>query len=358
MTFGNSTLFAQILPMFTGQTERAATEALSYILNRSAPAKHQLAGLLRHAGVDIESILNCETEVGHEAKGRADIVAYDSNGRERVLVEVKFWAKLTDHQPNSYLARLETRAPSALLFLCPETRMEQLWAEILGRCDRKFGVVEVSSGGSIRAADIGKGTRKLMLTSWQHLLTTIADGCSEQDKQNIAQLEGLVAYMEKDRFIPWEEADLQGDIPRKIQGLRRLIIDTVESGKRGNWGIAEQSTKVSTSIDCGQYLFLGGVGVWFGVDFGTWAEHGDSPLWVQLSQEDLPQDGMALQRIKRNRTIRKYLVAEHYYHFPIDLPVGEDVSSVVSSVVKQLNGIARLIDSGTNRYRPRSLEAT
>ena len=351
MTTTNMSLLARVLPMFTNQMERAATEALSYILNQSAPAKRQLEGLLSQAGVKVAPIVNCETEVGHEAKGRADLVAYDSKGRERVLVEVKFWAELTDHQPNSYLARLETRVPSALLFLCPETRMEQLWVEILGRCDRRFGAVEISGGGSLRTADISNGSRKLMLTSWQHLLTTIANGCSEQDKHNIAQLEGLVVYMEKDRFVPWEEADLHGDIPRKIRGLRRLVIDAVESGKRGNLGIAEQSARVSTSIDCGQYLFLGGVGVWFGVDFDAWAKHSDSPLWVQLNREDLPQDGIALQRIKRNRTIRKHLVDEHYYHFPVDLPVGEDVSSVVASVVRQLNGIARLIDSETNRYR-------
>lgn len=347
----NNTVLAHVLPTFTNQMERAATEALSCILNQSAPAKYQLEGLLRQAGVIVGPILNCETEVGHEAKGRADLVAYDSKGREIVLVEVKFWAKLTDHQPNSYLARLETRVPSALLFLCPETRMEQLWVEILGRCDRRFGAVEISGGGSLRTANIGNGSRKLMLTSWQHLLTTIANGCSEQDKHNIAQLEGLVAYMEKDRFVPWEETDLDEDIPRKIQGLRRLVIDAVESGKRGDWGITEQSEKVSAGIECGQYLFLGGVGVWFGVDFSAWAKHGGSPLWVQLNQEDLPQDGKALQRIKRNSTISKYMVDEHYHHFPIDLPVGEDVSSVVASVVRQLNRIARLIDSGTNHYR-------
>ena len=346
-------MLAHVLPMFTNQMERAATEALNYLLNQSAPARRQLEELLHRAGVSVEPILHCKTEVGEESKGRADLVAYDSEDCERVLVEVKFWAELTDHQPNSYLTRLATEAPSVLLFLCPETRMEQLWVEILGRCDLKFRAVEISGAGSLRIADIDKGNRKLMLTSWQHLLTTIADGCSEQDKHNIAQIEGLVAYMEKDRFVPWEETDLDGDIPRKIQGLRRLVIDSVERGKRGHWGITEQSAKVSTGIECGQYLFLGGVGVWFGVDFGAWAKHGGSPLWVQLNQEHLPEDGMALQRIKRNKTISKHLVDEHYYYFPIDLPVGEDVSSVVASVVKQLNGIARLIDSETNRYRQR-----
>ena len=353
MTTTNTSLFAQILPMFTDQTERAATEALRYILQQYQPARESLESLLVNAGVDVGSLTRFTTEETGDAGERVDLVCFDAKGAKRVFIEVKFWAKLTDHQPNSYLASLETRVPSALLFLCPETRMEQIWSEILSRCDRKFRIEQIAGEGALRKAAVGKGTRRLMLTSWQHLLTTITDGCSEQGKYNIAQLEGLVAHMEKDRFVPWEEADLHADIARKIQGLRRLVIDSVESGKRGDWGIAEQSARVSTGIECGQYLFLGEVGVWFGVDFSAWAEHGGSPLWVQLNQEHLPQDGIALQRIKRNRTISKHLVDEHYYHFPIDLPVGEDVSSVVASVVKQLNGIARLIDSGTNRYRQR-----
>ncbi len=37
-----TSLFAQILPMFTGQTERAATEALRHILQRSEAARGAL----------------------------------------------------------------------------------------------------------------------------------------------------------------------------------------------------------------------------------------------------------------------------------------------------------------------------
>lgn len=337
--------------MFTREKERVATEALNYVLNRSDSARRRLEAMLDQAGAAVGEISQTETEVDREKQGRVDLVAYDPEGRERALIEAKFWADLTDHQPNTYLERLEARVPSALLFVCPESRVEPLWSEILRRCDRKFRVEQIASGGALRKATVGKGSKRLMLTSWQHLLSTIADGSSQPDKCNIAQLEGLVAYMEQDRYVPWEEDDLRQDIPRKIRGLRQIITDAVARGKNDDWGIAEQSTRVSTGIECGQYLFLGGVGVWFGVDFNSWAHHGKSPLWVQLSEKDLPEGDGALNRIQRNRTVDKIRLHEQYQYFPIEIPIGEDVSSVVTSVVMQLNSIARLIDNSVARYR-------
>lgn len=346
-----STLFAEILPMFTNEFERVAAEALNYVLNDSAAARLQLEKMLLCAGAEVGPISKTRTEVSHEKHGRVDLVAYDREGRERALVELKFWADLTDHQPNGYLARLDPNASTVLLFVCPESRTEALWTEILGRCNRKFCVEVISGNTVIRTAAVGDGPRRLALTSWQHLLTTIADGRSELDKFNIEQVEGLVANMEKSKFVPWEDVDLRQDIPLKISGLRAIIGGAVERATSNDWGIAEQTSRVSGGIECGQYLFLGGVGVWFGVDFHSWAEHADSPLWVQFNHNDLPQDGNALRRLKRNQTIRKFEVDEHYYHFPIDLPIAGDFSGVVKSVVKQLNGIARLIDPGTKRYR-------
>ena len=51
-----TSLFAQILPMFTGQTERAATEALRHILQQSEAARGALEQMLRTAGVETSSL--------------------------------------------------------------------------------------------------------------------------------------------------------------------------------------------------------------------------------------------------------------------------------------------------------------
>lgn len=46
---------------------------------------------------------------------------------ERLLVELKFWAGLTDNQPVAYLKKLPTDCHSALLEVAPARRIESLW---------------------------------------------------------------------------------------------------------------------------------------------------------------------------------------------------------------------------------------
>ena len=46
-------------------------------------------------------------------------------------MEAKFWAGLTENQPNAYLARLPLdERPAVLLFVAPEARLETLWPEL------------------------------------------------------------------------------------------------------------------------------------------------------------------------------------------------------------------------------------
>ncbi len=129
----NTSLFAQILPMFTGQTERAATEALRHILVQSELAREALEQMLRTAGVEVGSLTRFQTEASGDEGERVDLVCYDASGDERVLIEAKFWAGLTDNQPNTYLSRMPEDGYSVLLFVAPAQRIETLWPELRRR---------------------------------------------------------------------------------------------------------------------------------------------------------------------------------------------------------------------------------
>ena len=135
-----STLFAQILPIFTNQTERVATEALRYILQQSEPARNALERTLLTAGVEVGSLTRFQTEASGDEGERVDLVCYDERGTKRVLIEAKFWAGLTDNQPNTYLAGLPEEGHSALLFVAPAQRMETLWPELCGRAEAELYV--------------------------------------------------------------------------------------------------------------------------------------------------------------------------------------------------------------------------
>ena len=65
-----------------------------------------------------------------------DLAVFGHDGQERILLEAKFWAGLTENQPGTYLARLpDDGATSVLLFVAPEARLESIWTELRRRTE-------------------------------------------------------------------------------------------------------------------------------------------------------------------------------------------------------------------------------
>ena len=346
----NTSLFAQILPMFTSQTERVATEALRHILQQSESARDALEQMLRTAGVEVESLTQFRTEATGDEGERVDLVCYDEHGTERVLIEAKFWAGLTDNQPNTYLDRMNANVPSVLLFVAPETRLERLWPEIRRRTKAKHSTVAGFSVGDARAVKLTGRNNFMMLTSWTHVLDTMSKRCNAQIGCDIAQLKGLAESMEKDRFLPWLPSDKSPDVPRKLRSLRRVIDGSVERATdHGRW-LREQEARASSGVEYGRYVYLSEVGVWFGVDFDTWIEHGQSPLWVHLNEEHLPNGKKDLNRSVNSNEVERHKAFGNFLYFPIVLPDNTDMTGVIGSVVAQLNRIARLIDETQPAY--------
>ena len=103
---GWDSLVALLAWKFTGQTETLATEALGYILSRSA------ARLRGPAGDVPDRLRGCRAycasaDRGDRKEGRASgLVAFDERGSERMLIEAEFWAGLSSKQPEECLERL------------------------------------------------------------------------------------------------------------------------------------------------------------------------------------------------------------------------------------------------------------
>ncbi len=109
------------------------------------------------------------TEVIGKNDERLDLVAYDERDSERVLIEVKFWAGLTDKQPEEYLKRLPRDGdPAVLLFVAPEQRLVTLWAEICRQAEEADWDLGTDAGiEGLRSVTVVGGPRRLMLTSWR-----------------------------------------------------------------------------------------------------------------------------------------------------------------------------------------------
>ncbi len=101
-----SSLFAHLALQFGSHPENLATEALGYVLQNSETARAAVRDLLRGFGSTIDDELTYATQSSGEHDARPDLVGRNATGAEPLLIEVKFWAGLTQNQPVAYLQRL------------------------------------------------------------------------------------------------------------------------------------------------------------------------------------------------------------------------------------------------------------
>lgn len=237
MEANRQTLLAKLAPLFGAQTENLAVEALGHILSGPEAARGVLASVVRAGGADIGPVDRVVTQAVGEEGERPDLVGFDADGTERVLIEAKFWAGLTDKQPVGYLDRLGKACesgPSALLFVAPEARLESLWSELsrlieASKCGLRFD--ESREKSAIRSADVG-ADRWLMLVSWKDLLSGMeAQAGDAHTKMDIQQLRGLAEQQDSEAFLPLRREELAPEFPRRLRGLQRLVDDATDQAK-------------------------------------------------------------------------------------------------------------------------------
>ncbi len=339
----DSTLLAYLVPRVTHSTENTAIEALGYILSRSAACRDALRDALRSGGAEIGPITRVETEVSDEKGGRPDLAGFDEDGRERLLIEVKFWAGLQSGQPGAYLARLmrnNAAGPSALLVVAPAARSETLWHELRRRATSRFAISELSGRQS---ATIGDGECHLVLTSWADLLGPMAVRASADGDSaaalDIRQLQGLAARMDAGAFLPIRSEELGPEFPRRVLGLRRLISGVTSRLKDA--GLVSRTGRFTAYLGgYGRRLLLCGASVWLGVDFKLWANRDDTPLWLHFD-EKMKGHTVSLGEIQRALRLSS---DENFYG--IHLPVGVEYDAVLDDVVDQLEEIGWKINPG------------
>ena len=259
----SSTMFAHIVSRLTNRTEDVAVEALGFILSRSIEARRALRDLLQLDGLDIGELADAGTQVSDETLARPDLVVFDKDREERVLIEAKFWASLTDNQPNAYLDRLPLdERPSVLLFVAPEARVETLWSELRRLIETPFSwrSVGTSHDKDIKCAIVDEGTRFLMLASWRALLKrmrSFAISSGDSVEADIRQLYGLCEQQDQEAFLPLKPHELAPEIPRRMLQFNQLVDDAVNLARERNIINTVGLKLTPQSHGHGRYLRLG-----------------------------------------------------------------------------------------------------
>ena len=345
-TSEHDTLLAHLAWKLSDRHEDIAVEALGYIF-KSSEARRVLEEMLRARGADVGSIEEVRTQATGKEGARPDLAGVDRTGLERVLIEAKFWAGLTENQPVAYLERLPTNTPSALLFVSPTSKIEPLWDELCqltGVDDQNPASETAEEFRSVTTA----GARHLMLTSWTHLLERLDGAGDEHTTIAVQQLRGLTKMKTEDAFPPFHPLhpdELDPKIPHLLLNLQRLVDAATTSAVEAGYASTEGLRVTPQATGYGRYLSLADATAWFGVDFASWAwdSYPDTPLWLYFSGP-LSETHGALEPLERKDPPDCFDDNGALY-VPIELPVHAEYDEVLEAVVRRLQEVSELISA-------------
>ncbi len=347
------TLLAKLAPKFgPHQTENIAVEALGHILSESEAARHALSDVLRTGGAEVGNIARVRTQASGAKRTQPDLAGFDQCGAERVLIEAKFGARLTENQPVAYLKRLPENQGSVLLFVAPAARIESLWTDLCRLVtEAKIELVPGPEEATLRWAVAG-GERRLMLTSWVSLLDRMAvqaaAAADSHTECDIRQLRGLAEQMDDETLVEGLKGELGPEFSRRVPS-QRLIKDAALRLHADGLVVTAGQNFGSWPGGFGQYMKLAGtdIWVWFGVNKDFWARHCDTPLWIHLQKkwlhEKLDEIRHRLEPLRQKDPPELFEVKDDLA-VPIDLPEGVEYDAVLDAVVARLAEVARLIN--------------
>ena len=333
------TLLAHLAGKLSSRPEDIAVEALGYIL-KSEATRDAAVKMLKHHGVSGVPVVRFETQVSQEDRSRPDLVGLDRNNKPSVLIEAKFWAGLTENQPNAYLERLPQKG--VLLFVAPAQRIESLWTELrkLAKVTQRRPDDEETEFKHVMA-----GKRHLMLTSWTHLLDWLETAGDSHSRSGIQELRGLADRLDQDAFLPIRPDEFALEIPRRLLKLNTLVDDAVTRAKHNDWVSTEGLKVTPQATGYGRYVYIADAGAWFGIDFARWAraDYPDTPLWLRLHEWDgtVPIGALrqALENLFQSDPPGCFDEGD-WLCVPIMLPTAVEYPSVLNAVVARIGDIA------------------
>jgi len=293
----------------TKQQEVLATEGLAYLLQNSDACSGALRRLAQQAGCSMPTSLIYRAEVSGDDLERPDVVGFDDQSREVAILEGKFYAGLTDNQPNAYLPRLSKAGGGLLLFVVPDRRVPRLWEEVTSRARRRSELGPCQElAGSTRYVQSSDGVT-LMMTSWRELLDTMmvaSKAAAESITADIFQLQVLCAKIEGEAFSPFDSRELTGLMqPIRHRDLCNLVDAIVEETRRTGHVSLEGLNATPRKEGYIRYVWLGGdreqFGAFIGLRYDLWLSSGAGPLWFGAQSMDASRLRSVYQRVGAKR---------------------------------------------------------
>lgn len=351
----NESLFGHISERFgSTQLENIATEALAYIINRTNTSKKAFLKYLEAVGIEFDAGLSIRTQAAGEDGSIPDMIGKDGKGNEIMIVESKFWAGLTDNQPNSYLKRFPEKQKCLLLFIAPEIRFPTLWSELLRRIAAEGMVItqKANISSQFYLAEI-EPSRLLGLVSWRALLSSLlrtfeAEKLSDA-ASDVKQLIGLCEKQDRDAILPFSSEELCSTHGRRISDINKLINKV--TGKLVENKIGSTKSLKATGYEnvYGRYIRILDRDWFIHTNARYWAAHRETPLWLTIKDVrwisiDVLPDG--LKKLEWENPPRLFFDDKPI--IPLFIPFGEEEDAIVDSLFNQIRAIAEAIEVQIN----------
>jgi hypothetical protein len=346
-----TTLFGHLATRFATHPENLATEALGYILRESSHAREALRDLLAQASVDVLGELTYRNQATGDDNAQPDIVGLDLQGQQRLVIEAKFWAGLTPHQPVTYVNRLPLDG-GTLLVIAPGARDALLWGELVRRCqDAGLQGSQIELGkNQYRRYALDDG-RNLLLLSWRMLLEFIlgrVESVGDRKAQgDVIQLLGLCERMDSEAFLPLTSEELTSQVYRRVLQFGDIVDDVVRLLVGRGVADTQKLTSVATKGTYGRYLRFNGIGAYLACDISRWMTMACTPLWITFGQSFLggcPQAVRdALAPLASASPPRLFTNEKGLPCLPLFVPLQQTRDVVISTVMAQLDDLAKLL---------------
>jgi len=318
-----NSLLTHIASDFISEYENVANSSICYFLNEYSCARDVLKKV-----IDIKDVpTNFKTELSTKNNGRPDVTGLNENGDKSVIIEGKFWANLTDNQPNNYLKELTKNGK--ILFLTPEKRLSSLESEITRRAEKNA---------------IGK----IIIYSWLAFIRDIESENKKNHNQQLAsdiiQFKELCLKMDSSGMPPLSNSDLD-----PVNGKRLChfvdIIDECNSILR-QWEFTNfQGTKTQPQkYGYGFYFYAHGYGCWLEFNNENWFNsEKNAPFWLDIFTNEW----------EKSEKINHYLKEYDEFNsndgvYAICLQSGMDKNEVIKHIVNKTKAVITFINEKYN----------
>jgi hypothetical protein len=360
-------LLGEFYTKFRIKHEDLVSLALVYILKESEAARIALGRFIKNASFSDANNINFDNvhyteQISGKEKERPDISGKIGN-QEVIIIEAKFYAALTDNQPNKYLERLENNG--VLMFICPDKRLDSIFYEISDRLSQatNYSVVPDNKNRSFTISN-NETTKKLIIKSWNDILEPIKNAVSGNYalSSDINQLIGLKEKIDTNIFIPYDAADFSPEMGKKICSYSELVDrvldkmgDIVDNkslqGKSGSLMSTGQQFGYTRYFRMNEKFICA-----LHVLFDTWQADAGTFFWFASGSSKIIEDGgggiandwierIALEFVPQRRCyphpdtkfrLRSFL--------PIFAPIDKYEDEVIDNMAEQLRKIAKHLD--------------